>query len=373
MANILINGLKSKTGGGKSILSNYLSLLTQSNTQHNYYVLTPDREQYKQYASDSVQIIKIPNLFAKNALFPLLYAFVLPRVLRSYNIDVIFNLGDIAIPSKIPQVYLFDWPYAAYPDSIVWNRMDPVSFLTRRIKLFFFKKYIRYATVVIAQTETMKQKLQVIYGLKKIHVVPNAVSLENMDGGQAVDFKLPDEKKKFLYLSYYYPHKNIEVFLPLARLIKENALPYCLVVTIGVDQHKCARKFLDTVHEEGLDDIIVNVGPVPMSAVPSLYAQCDALLMPTLLESYGLPYVEAMFNQRTILTSDLDFATDVCGEAAFYFDPLDPNSILASINRAYENENLSSLKIEEGNKRIRELLTWEQVVRRYQEIIENTI
>jgi len=65
--------------------------------------------------------------------------------------------------------------------------------------------------------------------------------------------------------------------------------------------------------------------------VPSLYAQSDALLMPTLLESFSGTYVEAMFHKIVILTSKLDFAEDVCGESAFYFDPTSPEDILASI------------------------------------------
>ena len=51
------------------------------------------------------------------------------------------------------------------------------------------------------------------------------------------------------------------------------------------------------------------------------------MILPTLLESFSATYIEAMFHGKTILTSDLDFARDVCGEAAFYFDPLNPQSI----------------------------------------------
>lgn len=373
MANIFINGLKSKTGGGKSILNNYLTLLRESNSKNKFIVLTPDKSEYEKYSSDFIEIIDIKNLYKKNVLFLFLNHFVIPKLLKNYNIDLIFNLGDVVIPVKYPQIYLFDWPYAVYPDSIIWKKMDIKSCLSRKIKLFVFKKYIKYATTVIAQTKTMKEKLESIYGLDNIEIVPNAVSLENMSGGESFNFNLPKNKIKLLYLTYYYSHKNLEVFLPLAKKIKDMSLPYCFVVTIGQKQHKLAKEFIDNIKKEKLQNIIINVGPVKMDNVPSLYSQTDALLMPTLLESFSGTYVEAMYHQKTILTSDLDFARDVCGEAAFYFDPLDENSILSSINQAVTDIDKKMSKIEEGNRKIKQLLTWEQVFEKYQELLDKSI
>ena len=373
MAKIFINGLKSKTGGGKSILNNYLSLLTKSDSKNHYFVLTPDKSEYEKYSFDNIEIIEIKALFKKNIVAPYVNHFLLPRLLQELQIDSVFNMGDIVIPTRIPQLYLFDWPYAIYPESAVWKRMDFKSNLNRRIKLLFFKTYISYATLVIAQTATAKKRLELLYELENIEIVPNAVSIENMDGGNAFDFNLPRNKIKLLYLTYYYPHKNLEVFLPLAQKIKSLSLPYCLVITIEPSQHKKAALFLDALKKENLDDTIINLGPVKMNNVPSLYSQCDALLMPTLLESFSGTYVEAMYHQKTILTSNLDFSKDVCGESAFYFDPFNVNSILQSIKLAFENSDLKRQKIQEGKKKLTRLMNWEQAFTKFQDIIEKTL
>ena len=226
---------------------------------------------------------------------------------------------------------------------------------------------------MIAQTETMKGLLTSLYGLEGITVIPNAVSLENMSGGESFDFDLPKAKTKLLYLTYYYPHKNIEVFLPLARRIKEMALPYCLVVTLDAAQHSRAKAFLNSIRSEELQDVLINVGPVLMDNVPSLYAQCDALLMPTLLESFSGTYVEAMYHEKTILTSDLDFARDVCGDAAFYFDPLDSDSILSAITLAFAKDGERESRIEKGRMKLDGLLSWEQAFDKYQAILIEAI
>jgi glycosyltransferase involved in cell wall biosynthesis len=370
MANVFVNGLKSKTGGGKSILNNYLELLHISKSTNKYYVLTPDRSEYSKYSNDHIEVIDISSIYKKNSFFPVLYYFVLPNILRRYNIDVIFNLGDIIIPSSTQQLYLFDWAYAVYPDSIVWKRMDIKSLLVRKIKIFAIKWYLKNATTVIAQTKTIRDRLSSVYGLNNVEIIPNAVTLENLESKQQYNFSLPEEKFKLLYLSNYSSHKNVDILIPLAIKIKASNLPYCLIVTIDRGQHKYAGKFVESIEKFGLQKVLINIGYVDMDKVPSLYDQCDALLMPTLLESYGLPYVEAMYHKRTILTSDLDFAQDVCGDAAFYFDPLDADSILKTINQAFENDEVRIQKIKNGNSKIDNLLTWEQVFQKYHSLLE---
>ena len=58
-----------------------------------------------------------------------------------------------------------------------------------------------------------------------------------------------------------------------------------------------------------------------------------------------------MFHGKTILTSDLDFARDVCGEAAFYFDPLNPQSIVEAMVCASQKDEIRERKLAAGRKR----------------------
>jgi glycosyltransferase involved in cell wall biosynthesis len=370
VSRVFINGLHAKAGGGKSILSNYLSLLKHGHFGNTYIVLTPDKRQYVQYSGGHVQMIEIADRYNKQPLFPLLYEFVLPNILRNHRIDAILNFGDLVIPSRLPQIYCFDWPYAVYPQSIAWQRLDLAGYISRKVKLFVFKRYLPHATKVVAQSPTMDQKLRSIYGLDNTVVIPNAVSLENLSGGDRIDFGLPTDKKKLLCLTHYYPHKNIEVLIPLAQRIRDRGLPICVITTIAATQHNYARRFLRNIKRRGLQDVLINLGPITMANVPSLYEQSDALFMPTLLESFSGTYVEAMFHRKSIFTSRLDFAEDVCGDAAFYFDPTDEDSILEAILRAFQNEDLRREKIDLGSDRLKRMLSWNEVFYRLQELVE---
>lgn len=84
------------------------------------------------------------------------------------------------------------------------------------------------------------------------------------------------------------------------------------------------------IKSRGLEDSIINVGPLSQQDLGAFYKHCDALVMSTRLESFGT-YLEAMHFGMPILTSDLDFAHEVCGDAALYFNPWNAESIRDAI------------------------------------------
>ncbi|MBW7835263.1 MAG: glycosyltransferase [Sphingomonadales bacterium] len=372
MVEIFVNGISAKSGGGKSILTNFLSLLHQHPTKDRYWFLTPSADAYRPFQCEHIRILDFPEIYNKTLLLPLVNCWILPKIVRNKSCDLVFNLADIPMPTPSTQIFLFDWSYAVFPDSYAWKVMDFKGWLIRKAKLFYFKKNLKYVDLMIAQTGLIKRRLEKIYDLEYVEVIPNAVSLDNLTGKFTHDFKLGDGVK-LLYLTHYYTHKNIEIFLPLAEEILARGEKIRIIITISPEQHRKAKEFLQQVKRRGLQDIIHNVGPVAMNDVPSLYAQTDGLLMPTLLESFSGTYVEAMFHGKPIYTSDLDFAKDLCGDAAYYFDPLDYRNILDRILESLNDPEGRQLKIQRGRQVLRALPSWEQVFHSYMKVFEKSI
>lgn len=362
MANIFVNGIAAKGGGGKSILNNYLSLLKENKNLHTYFVACPENMGYESYASECVVIITIPSKFNTPFVLPFTYFFYINKLIRDLKIDLVFNLADTPIRTNKKQFFLFDWSYAVYPESTVWDLMDFKNKLIRKSKLFFFRKNLKYISLLAAQNEAIRYRLKKYYGFKDIEIVPNAVSIDNLSGGEEKDFGLP-RGKRLLYLTQYYEHKNLEVFIPLAKLIKERSLDYKLITTISNEQHHLADKFLNDIIVEGLDDIIINVGPIGMRHVPALYRQCNGLLMPTLLESFSGTYVEAMFHKLPIFTSDFDFARSVCRGGASYFSPFNAEDILEKLEHIFSSQELIEQQVEEAHEVLQSLPSWQEVFR----------
>ena len=132
MKNVLINGLSSNSGGGKSILDNYLALLNGEDNKSNYYVLISNAEKYARFSNKRLHFVEIPRWLRRREFFLITYKYYLPRLVKSLGIDVIFNMANIPIRTKdVKQVFLFHWAYAVYPESPVWKLMDFKSRIVR--------------------------------------------------------------------------------------------------------------------------------------------------------------------------------------------------------------------------------------------------
>ena len=368
MYRIAINGTSSRAGGGKSILHKYMQLLDRSVLEDRYSLLTADPDAFAWITNDRIQVVGLPKRYGDTIFSPLVHELLLDRILKRYQIDLVFNLADLVVRTKVKQVYLFDWPYAINPHSVVWQRMDRTDLLVRKIKLSLLRRRIRRPVVTIAQTPVAKEALERLYRLPNVAIVPNAVSLDNLDTTEGKRFALP-AGRKLLYLTYYYPHKNLEILIDVAVKIRELGRDYRIILTIAANQHKNAARLLQEIRDRDLGEIIVNVGPVAMADVPSLYRSCDGLLMPTLLESFSGTYVEAMFHGIPIFTSDLDFATGVCGDAACYFDPHDAHDIVSKIDTVFDDPSRSASLMEAGRRVLASLPDWSHAFKLYQEIV----
>lgn len=194
----LIVGWKVKTGGGEVILRNYLSFLNDNPDDCSYVALVHDKALYEPVACPRVRLVQPGRLLQTNLAAPWMYHVVLPRLLKAWSIDGIFVFGGIPIPTSVPQLYLFQWPYAVYPHSPVWRRMDFLSLINRRIRVWAFRRNIRYPSMVIAQTEIMERRLSTTCGVSRISTVPVAVSPQHSVKRERCPFDRPAGRVVFL-------------------------------------------------------------------------------------------------------------------------------------------------------------------------------
>lgn len=139
----------------------------------------------------------------------------------------------------------------------------------------------------------------------------------------------------FFYPALYYPHKNHKIIFELAKEAKKQSLNWKFLITL--QDCKYEKDFMNDVMVEGLCDYIENLGFLGKKQLKSYYTNSQYLFMPTQMETFGLPYIEAMYQKLPILTSDLDFARDLCRDAANYFNPLDVRSIFDCIIKSNDD------------------------------------
>ena len=135
----------------------------------------------------------------------------------------------------------------------------------------------------------------------------------------------------FLYVGNVKPHKNLGRLLDAFAGVAP-ATGHRLVI-VGrrdgmrtIDHHVAERA-------AALGECIVYTGYVSPEALERYVRGCDALVLPSLYEGFGLPPLEALACGRAVAVSNAASLPEVCGPVAEYFDPLDETSIAAALIR----------------------------------------
>jgi glycosyltransferase involved in cell wall biosynthesis len=109
------------------------------------------------------------------------------------------------------------------------------------------------------------------------------------------------------------------------------------------------ESFPAIVHELRLNKKVTFEPFVSTTTLQSLYRHAKAVLVPSLLEGFGIPVLEGMASGTPVITSRSSSLAEVGGEAVQYFDPLDEASMAASIFALSENPALSIEKVRMGH------------------------
>lgn len=205
----------------------------------------------------------------------------------------------------------------------------------------------------------------------KITVIPCGVSEEFAAHSPSVESQdiakiLGIQTPFLLYVGNLKPHKNVATLLrAFAQLRKENKLCHSLVI-VG-DDARWKRSVVDECLRLGIRDCTFFVPHVSLSLLPRVYAAADLLVMPSTVEGFGLPVLEAMACGTPVVASRTASLPEVAGDAALYFDPASLEELAVQIERILHSTELQASLRNKGMQRAKQF-TWRQSARRHIEL-----
>ncbi|MFD0751525.1 glycosyltransferase family 4 protein [Mucilaginibacter calamicampi] len=205
---------------------------------------------------------------------------------------------------------------------------------------------INKADHIIAISECTKRDLQKFYKIpdEKITVVYHGYKM-NSDLAPAVQFKRPD--KYLLFVGDRAVYKNFEPFInAVAPLLLTHTLQ--LICSGGgsftADEH---RLLIDNNIADRVQQISASDGELA-----ALYANAEAFVYPSLYEGFGLPVLEAFYNNCPVIMSNTSSLPEVGGDAAQYFDPTSQESMANAIEEVINNKNRQAELRTKGKQRL---------------------
>lgn len=229
------------------------------------------------------------------------------------------RLAPITVTGIADGTSIYPWPEGV-PAGTVAAR------LKRAVRGVVARRLFAQESFLVSESNSLLKAFTKRSGFppNRTQVIPNVVNASVADPTSrlplGVDLRANVEAGTVLlcYVARLYPHKNHTLLPKVRSELLKLGLNARFVVTLTPDEWRAAP--------DDLKEACVNVGVIPVNQIADLNLQCHAAIFPSLLESFSATPLEALITNGLLFAADRPFVRDVCGDAALYFDPLDPES-----------------------------------------------
>ena len=225
------------------------------------------------------------------------------------------------------------------------------------------RRALRAARVVLTVSEAVREDLAAFAPEHKgkVRTVPNGVEkqfLAPVPGEDVARVRRAAglDAPYVLFLGNDKPHKNLDGLLAAFARVARAGLPHLLVLAGGASERREVRAA--DARAAGVADRLVDLGVVPESDLVPLLAGASALAMPSFLEGFGLPVLEAQAVGTPVVCSDRGGLPEAAGDAALLASPDDPDALGDALVRLLTDAELAARLSARGRERARDF-TWD--------------
>ena len=310
-------------------------------------------EIFDQPWSGEVDWVRLPVRIQRKAHL-LAQMTALPVIAARRKLDVLHspaNGGPLFTPGVARVVTLLD---------LIWLRQQEAWDSARAVRSMrvFVRANAATAHRLLTISESARDDL-VRYGVEREKIDVTPLGVRPPSTGPT---KTPEEVRRdlgagdapiVLCVAQKRPYKNLGA---LVRALPE--LGEAVLVLPG--EH--------TAHEEelrrearrlGVEERVRFLGWVGDEELENLYGAATCFALPSLVEGFGLPVLEAMARDVPVACSNRPSLPEVAADAALLFDPEDQAAVTGSIRGLLEDAELRQKLVERGRDRVR-AFTWQR-------------
>ena len=277
---------------------------------------------------------------------------VVPYLARREKLDLIFNPKySVPLAARCPSVFVchgLDW--YVMPQ---WSR-----WMDRLNHRYLIPKFAATAATIIAVSNTTREHV-----MHYLPVQEDRVETVYLGVVEAFHQRVPEQQLEevrraynlperfFFYCGQIYPPKNFGRLLQAyARVGPELGIS---LVVAGEHRWLCGEE-LALIEKLGISRWVVRPGWIERRSLPAFYALAEALLLPSLYESFGLPLLESMASGCPVVTADRYGTREVVDGAGLLVDPEDIDSIETGIRMIATEQPLRERLIGAGRQRAKQ-------------------
>ncbi len=295
-----------------------------------------------------------------------------PKILYKENLDLVhFPYFSVPVGYKRPFVVtIHDLILHHFPTGKASTLPMP----------FYYAKQLAYRFVIARAAEKAKKIITVSHATgkqieKDLHVPKEkiVVTYEGVDK-KISSIQYPISKSQypyFLYVGNAYPHKNLERLMYAFEIFRHNGFNAKLIL-VGKEDffYKRLKKL---IHGLTIAHDVLFEHEVTDEQLTNLYAHASALVIPSLMEGFGLPGLEAMSKNCLVLASRIVSLEEIYKDACLYIDPFSVTDIADGLEKIYtmsqgERETLQ----EKGQQQVKKF-SWSTMAAQTHAVYESCI
>jgi glycosyltransferase involved in cell wall biosynthesis len=306
--------------------------------------------------ADAVRWVRLPVTMQGPPLHVPAEYLVLPLLAALSGLDVLHspaNTGPAITPAVTSVVSVMDLIWLHRPTE--WEAAARVhSTMRRRVG-----RAVRGADRILTISQATAEDLVSTLGVprERIHVTPLATDPPRVSPtpAEALRARLHlGDARVVLCVAQKRPYKNLH---RLVRALPTLARDVVLVLPGAPTPHETQLRTLAT--ELGVAERVRFPEWLSESELEGLYALSSIFVLPSLIEGFGMPVLEAMLRDLPVACANTSALPEVAGDAALLFDPENQEEIDHAIGRLLEDHRLAGELRARGRLRA-ESFTWTQ-------------
>jgi glycosyltransferase involved in cell wall biosynthesis len=174
---------------------------------------------------------------------------------------------------------------------------------------------------------------------------------------------LKTEERIITYVGGFGPHKNLETLVAVfAKVATQPGFSDVKLVLVGEYRNEVFHSQAGTIKKQvkdlNLEERVLFTGYLPDSELVVLLNHSAVSVLPSLIEGFGLPAVEAAACGCPVIATKESPLPSLLGEGGIYFNPREPEELYLALNRVLESAPLREA-MGQAARNAAARLTWE--------------